>query len=62
MVTVAEQVADGLERELSVLAEEVHSYMAGFSDRLDTTRSSEGLGGRVEVAGDPLDDDFRARW
>lgn len=62
VVTIAEQVPNGLERELSILTQEVHSYMAGFSYRLDTARSSEGLGGCVEVAGDPLDDGFRARW
>ena len=62
VIAVAEQVADGLKRKLSVLTEEVHGYVASFSDRLDTARSGEGLGGYVEVAGDSLDDGFRARW
>ena len=60
VVTVTEQVSDCLEWELGVFPKEIHSYMTGFGDRLDAAGADEGLRGRVEVAGDALDDGVRA--
>ncbi len=62
VIAVTEEVADSLQREVSVFPEEVHGDVAGFGYGLGTAGSSEGLEGGVEVLGDALNDGLGAGW
>ena len=56
VVAVAEEAADQLKGELGVLAEEVHSNVAGLGDRPGAARAQERRDRHAEVAGDTVDD------
>ncbi len=51
VVSTAQKMADLLERQLGILAEEVHHYVSCFRDGSGTARALEGRGRDVEVAG-----------
>ncbi len=56
---MAEEEADLLERELAVLAEEIHGDVAGFRDRLGAALAGDRLDGDVVVLGDGAEDGVR---
>ena len=56
MVAVTEDAADLGEGLIGVMAEEVHSDVAGGGDTLGTGLAMEGLAGDIEVRADGVDD------
>ena len=59
VIAVAKETADQLEGELGVLAEEIHSDVAGLGDGPGPARAQERRGRHAEVAGHAFDDRLR---